>query len=83
MQATLLDLNDGLFEQLERINDDDLHGQELEEQLKKTKAYTAVAEVIVKNAAVVLQAHKVETSWGPNTLKGKNRRMLLGQREVV
>lgn len=78
MQATMLDLNNVLFEQLERINDDDLHGTELDEQLKKTKAITGVAEVIVKNAAVVLQAHKVNMEYGG--IDGKEtRKMLLGE----
>ena len=36
MKNTLEDLNDYLFEQLERINDDSLSPEELERELKKT-----------------------------------------------
>ena len=39
MNNKLIDLNNLLFEQLERINDDDLSDDELEKQLKKSETY--------------------------------------------
>lgn len=58
MMNTLPDLNNILFEQIERINDDELKGEELEEQLKKSKAIKEIAGTIVANASVILKAVK-------------------------
>ncbi|MGP1418357.1 MAG: hypothetical protein ACTTJZ_00905 [Sphaerochaetaceae bacterium] len=60
MKANLADLNNVLFEQIERINDDELTGALLDEQLKKTKAITSVASTIVANAALALHAAKIQ-----------------------
>lgn len=59
MKANLKDLAAVLFEQIERLNDDELHGDDLEEQLKKSKAIGATAATIVKIADVTLTAAKV------------------------
>lgn len=37
MENTLTDLNNYLFEALERVNDDDLTDEELEKEIKKQK----------------------------------------------
>lgn len=49
------DLNNYLFEQLERINDDDLDEQQLESAIKKADAITKVAETIIKNGELALK----------------------------
>lgn len=56
MKANLMDLNSLLYEQLERINDDELKGEELDEQLKKSKAINDVAKTIVQNSMLVFRA---------------------------
>lgn len=58
MKNTLIDLNDHLFAQLERLSDEDLKGEELESELKRQKGITEVARNIVDNAKVVLDARK-------------------------
>lgn len=63
-RANLKELNDVLFEQIERINDDDLHGQELEEQLRKSSQICAIGSVIVKNAATVLRGMQLAQEYG-------------------
>lgn len=55
---TLGDLNGYLFEQLEKLNDEDLKGEKLEEELKRNKAITDVAKNIIQNGNLVLQARK-------------------------
>ena len=42
MKNTLTDLNNYLFEQLERINDDSLTPEQLEQELKKTDSIVKV-----------------------------------------
>ena len=60
MKANLIDLNSILFEQIERLNDDDVKGEDLDEQIKRTKAIYKVASVIVDNSSLMLQAAKFE-----------------------
>lgn len=74
----LSDLNDYLFEQIERINDDELTGCELEEQLKKSKMVVNVANAITRNAAVSLAAYRVfcDTDEDPIGLFADRRKAL-------
>ncbi|XCH78876.1 MAG: hypothetical protein WHF31_15340 [Candidatus Dehalobacter alkaniphilus] len=58
MKNKLIDLNNHLFEQLERLNDDDLQGDDLETELKRAKAISQVANNIINNASVMLEAQK-------------------------
>lgn len=59
MKANLMDLNNVLFEQIERLNDDDLVGEELENELKKSKAIGGIASTIVQNSSLILRAVRV------------------------
>lgn len=56
MKNTLADLNNILFEQLERLNDDDLTDEELEKQLKKTDCIVKVSEKIIENGELAFKA---------------------------
>lgn len=58
MKTTLSDLNNHLFEQLERLNDDDLDEDQLEKELKRAKGMTAIASQIIQNGQL---AYKVMT----------------------
>lgn len=58
MRNTLNDLNNHLFAQLERLSDEDLKGEELQEELNRSKAVSDVAKNIVSNGNLILQAHK-------------------------
>lgn len=60
MKNTLGDLNNHLFEQLERLNDDDLKGEELKEELMRAKSITDVAAKIIDNANTILDAKKFQ-----------------------
>lgn len=58
MENTLGDLNNHLFAQLERLNDADLKGEKLTEEITRAKAVTAVAAQIIANGTLVLEARK-------------------------
>lgn len=59
---TLKDLNNHLFEQMERLNDDSLKGSALEEEMERARAMTAVAKQIIDNGTLALNAQKFNDS---------------------
>ena len=56
MKNTLADLNDILFEQLERLNDDELTDEQLQMQLKRTDQVVKVSEQIIANGELAFKA---------------------------
>lgn len=69
MNNKLTDLNDYLFEELERLNDDEtLSSDEMfEKELKRSKAITGVAQNIINNASLLLEAQKYVDEYGNRT----------------
>lgn len=63
MKNTLGDLNNYLFEALERITDDSLTPEELETELKRAEAITGVAETIVHAGELAFKAIKHADEW--------------------
>lgn len=64
---SLNELNDKLFETLERITDEDLTEDKLDKELKRAKAVVDVSSVIINNAQTVLEAMKMMDVTGRNT----------------
>jgi len=56
---TLMDLNNHLFEQMERLNDDELKSERLEQEIKRSDAMTGVAAQIINNAKLAVEAEKI------------------------
>lgn len=54
----LIDLNNHMFEALERLNDTDLTEEQLKYEINRATAMEEVGNVIVNNAKVVLAAYK-------------------------
>lgn len=55
---TLLDLNDYLFAQLERLDDENLSADDLKLEICRAAAITSVGRVVIENARTVLDARK-------------------------
>lgn len=71
MQNTLGDLNNHLFMQLERLNDEDIKGDELQEEINRAKAISDIASKVIANGSLILQAKKVQA----DTLGRENTEM--------
>lgn len=77
MNNNLSSLNNYLFEELERLNDDEelKDDSNLEKEIKRSKAITSVAQTIINNANTVLEAQKF---MNDTTGKAEIPKMLLG-----
>lgn len=62
----LIDLHNHLFEELERLNDEDLKGDALDEEINRSMAINKVAEMIIENANLCLKAEKFKSEVGIN-----------------
>lgn len=58
MRNNLTDLNNHLFEQIERLNDEELQGEALKEEINRSKAIENVAKQIINNGRLVLDSQK-------------------------
>ena len=68
MKNKLIDLNNHLFEQLERLNDEDLNGEELEKELRRADGMTKIAAQIIQNGELAYRTmvHLDEYGYGSN-----------------
>ena len=64
MKNKLIDLNNHLFAQLERLNDEELQGESLSVEINRSKAATSVSKEIVSNARLALDAQKFKEDAG-------------------
>lgn len=64
MKNTLHDLNNYLFEAIERLNDDDLSEEQLDKEIKRSEAVQKVAKTIIENGQLALQAKKHLDEYG-------------------
>jgi hypothetical protein len=56
MKNKLSDLNDHLFAQLERLSEENLTAEQIEQEAKRGEALVAVSEQILKNADLTFKA---------------------------
>ena len=81
MKNTLSDLNNYLFEQIERIVDDDLSDEQLEKELRRTDAIVKVSEKIITNGELAFKTMQHLDSYGYNAQPGRAIPAMLETRE--
>lgn len=69
MKNTLGDLNNHLFAQLEKLNDDDLSGEALECEIKRTEAMAKISEQIIRAGELQFKAMQHMDEYGYNRKK--------------
>lgn len=61
---TLGDLNNHLFAQLEKMDDDELIGEQLDNEIRRTEAMAKISEQIIKNGELQFRAMKHMDEYG-------------------
>ena len=64
MKNRLLDLNNHLFSQLERLTDESMTPEQIEQEVKRADAVVAVSEQIIRNADLSLKAVTLVANHG-------------------
>ena len=94
----LNDLNEILFSQIRKLENDDLTDEQLDREIRKSESITKTATVILKNAELALDAQKQFDEYGTGRtvdipllgisneglmVENKNLRRRLAQKEVI
>ncbi|MHC1696876.1 MAG: hypothetical protein AB9919_02180 [Geobacteraceae bacterium] len=58
MKNKLMDLNNHLFAQLERLSDEDTVGEKLKEEIERSRSVSGISRMIIDNARLCLDAQK-------------------------
>ena len=66
MKNSLSDLNNHLFAQMERLSDESLTGDKLQEEINRAKAVTGISSQIISNARLVLDAEEYSRGLKPS-----------------
>lgn len=63
-KTTLNDLNEYLFQELDRLTNEDLSPEDLDKEIKRSDALQRVAKTIIDNGTLALQAKKHLDEYG-------------------
>ena len=66
MKNKLLDLNNHLFAQLERLSDESISSEDLAKEIQRTDAVVKVAGQIIDTANVAIDSAKLVAEYGGN-----------------
>lgn len=69
MKNRLVDLNNHLFAQLERLSEENLTREQLEQEIRRTDAIVAASSVIVRNADIALKAATLVAEYGGTDIR--------------
>ena len=78
MRNKLTDLNNYLFAQIERLDDETLKDEELEKEINRSKSITTLAQTIINNGELMFKAQKHYDEYG--IPYNKENVLLLGEK---
>lgn len=64
MKNRLIDLNNHLFSQLERLTEENLTAEQIEQEVKRSEAIIGVSEQIIRNSDLSLKAASLVANHG-------------------
>jgi len=83
MKNSLADLNNHLFAQIERLSDEGLTPEKIDQEAKRGEAIVAVADQIIRNAGLQLAAARLISDHGhdptphlPAAITGANPKLI-------
>lgn len=79
MKNKLTDLNNYLFEQIEKLNDDDLTSEQLQQQITKAETISKISKTIIETASLQLDAIKIAAENG--VVQPQSFQLLLGVKD--
>lgn len=59
-----MDLNNILFEQMERLNDEEQSDEELMREIERSKSMKEISSQIIENSKLALEAQKLKSEYG-------------------
>lgn len=68
MKNKLSDLNNHLFEELERLSDEDLTDDELKSEIERARSITSISSQIINNATLQLKAVELQLEYGSDNV---------------
>lgn len=63
-KTTLNDLNEYLFQEMDRLTNEDLSAEDLDKEIKRSDAVQKIAKTIIDNGTLALQAKKHLDEYG-------------------
>lgn len=63
MKHSLADINEYLFDQLERLTDDSLTPEQLDKEIERADSISKLTTVMVQNANVVVKAAQLKAEY--------------------
>lgn len=63
-KTTLNDLNEYLFQEMDRLTNEDLSAEDLEKEIKRSDALQKIAKSVIDNGSLALQAKKHLDEYG-------------------
>lgn len=63
-KTTLNDLNEYLFQEMDRLTNEDLSAEDLDKEIKRSDALQRIARTVIDNGSLALQAKKHLDEYG-------------------
>ncbi len=83
MKNKLIDLNDHLFTQLERLGDEDISDEELDKEITRAKSISDISKNIISNASLALKVEEFKQTFGYNASGAKNLPTMLEHKNAI